>query len=229
MDIKLNYVEKGEGTPVVLLHGNGGSLECFKHQIEYFSKDYRVIAIDTRGHGKSPMGTKPFTIKQFAEDLKDFLDEHNLKKVHILGYSDGGNIAITFALKYPEYIDKLILNGSNLFPRGVKPSCQIPIEINYRLTGIIAKKSEKAQKKHLLLGLMVNEPNIKFDELKAIKMPTLVLVGTVDMIKNSHSVAIANALPNSKFVALPGGHGIVHDTPKQFNKAVEDFLNSKMN
>lgn len=224
MDIKLNYVEKGEGKPLVLLHGNGGSLDCFKHQIEYFSRSYRVIAIDTRGHGKSPMGTKPFTIKQFAEDLKDFLDEHNLKNIYLLGYSDGGNIAITFALKYPEYIDKLILNGSNIFPSGLKSSCQIPIEINYRLTGLFAKKSEKILKKHLLLGLMVNEPNIKFEELKTLKMPTLVLVGTADMIKHSHSVAIANALPNSKFVALAGGHGIVHDTPKQYNKAVEQFL-----
>lgn len=224
MDIKLNYVEKGEGKALVLLHGNGESHHCFRHQVEYFSKFYRVIAIDTRGHGESPMGTKPFTIKQFAEDLKDFLDEHCLNNIYLLGFSDGGNIAITFALKYPEYIDKLILNGSNLFPRGVKSVCQIPIEINYFLTGIMAKRNEKIEKKHKLLGLMVNEPNISFEELSKIKMPTLVLVGTVDMIKHSHSLAIAKALPNSKFVALQGGHGIVHDTPKQYNKAVEEFL-----
>ena len=81
MDIKLNYIEKGKGTPLVLLHGNGGSLECFRSQIDYFSKKYRVIALDTRGHGKSPRGDKPFTIKQFADDLKDFLrtPQKNLK------------------------------------------------------------------------------------------------------------------------------------------------------
>lgn len=100
MDIKLNYIEKGEGTPLVLLHGNGGSLECFKSQIEYFSKKYRVIALDTRGHGKSPRGDKPFTIKQFADDLKDFLDDLGIKRAILLGFSDGGNIALTFALKY---------------------------------------------------------------------------------------------------------------------------------
>ena len=123
MDIKLNYIEKGKGTPLVLLHGNGGSLECFRSQIEYFSKKYRVIALDTRGHGKSPRGDKPFTIKQFVDDLKDFLDELGIKRAILFGFSDGGNIALTFALKYGEYVEKLILNGANLFPKGLKAYC----------------------------------------------------------------------------------------------------------
>ena len=82
MDIKLNFIEKGSGKPLVLLHGNGGSLDCFKNQIEYFSKYYRVIALDTRGHGNSPRGSAPFTIEQFSEDLKCFLDENNLKNIY---------------------------------------------------------------------------------------------------------------------------------------------------
>lgn len=224
MDIKLNYVEKGSGKPLVLLHGNGGSLDCFKNQIEYFSNYYRVIALDTRGHGNSPRGSAPFTIEQFSEDLKCFLDENNLNKIYLLGFSDGGNIALTFALKYPEYIDKMIINGSNLTPRGVKACFQIPIEINYRLTGLIAGKSEKAKKRHELLGLMVNEPKITFDELKRLTFPTLVLVGTHDMIKHSHSEKIANALPNSEFVVLNGTHGIVHEVPEKYNSAVHSFL-----
>lgn len=224
MDIKLNYVEKGSGKPLVLLHGNGGSLDCFKNQIEYFSNYFRVIALDTRGHGNSPRGTAPFTIEQFSEDLKCFLDENNLKKINLLGFSDGGNIALTFALKYPEYIDKMIINGSNLTPRGVKAYFQIPIEINYRLTGLIAGKSEKAKKRHELLGLMVNEPKITFDELKRLTFPTLVLVGKHDMIKHSHSVKIANALPNSEFVVLNGTHGIVREVPEKYNSAVHSFL-----
>ena len=224
MDIKLNFVEKGSGKPLVLLHGNGGSLDCFKNQIEYFSKYFRVIALDTRGHGNSPRGSAPFTIEQFSEDLKCFLDENNLKNIYLLGFSDGGNIALTFALKYPEYIDKMIINGSNLTPRGVKSCFQIPIEINYRLTGLIAGKSEKAKKRHELLGLMVNEPKITFDELKRLTFPTLVLVGTHDMIKHSHSEKIANALPNSEFVVLNGTHGIVREVPEKYNSAVHSFL-----
>lgn len=224
MDIKLNYIEKGNGKPLILLHGNGGSLDCFKNQIEYFSKYYRVIALETRGHGNSPRGSAPFTIEQFSEDLKCFLDENNLKNIYLLGFSDGGNIALSFALKHPEYIDKMIINGSNLTPHGVKERFQIPIEINYRLTGLFKNKSERAKKRHELLGLMVNEPNIKFDELKKLTFPTLVLVGSHDMIKHSHSVAIANALPNSKFVVLNGTHSIVHEVPEKYNQAVHSFL-----
>ena len=75
MKIKLHYEEKGTGQPMVLLHGNGEDSSYFKNQIEYFSKKYRVIAVDTRGHGKSERGTAPFTLRQFARDLKSFLDE----------------------------------------------------------------------------------------------------------------------------------------------------------
>ena len=82
MDVKLNYIEKGRGDVLILLHGNGEDCSYFEHQIDYFSEFYRVIAIDTRGHGKSGRGDKPFTIRQFAEDLYDKLDKktkNNLK------------------------------------------------------------------------------------------------------------------------------------------------------
>lgn len=225
MDIKLNYIEKGKGTPLVLLHGNGGSLECFRSQIEYFSKKYRVIALDTRGHGKSPRGDKPFTIKQFADDLKDFLDELGIKRAILLGFSDGGNIALTFALKYGEYVEKLILNGANLFPKGLKVYFRIPIEINCKLTKLFSRLNKCALKKYELLSLMTDEPNISFDELKNVTVPTLVIVGSADMIKHSHSLSIANALTDSAFVVIKGTHGIVYQRPDEFNKAVDKFLN----
>lgn len=72
---QLYYKEKGQGEPLILLHGNRENHEYFRNQIEYFSKSYRVIALDTRGHGKSPRGDEPFTIRQFAEDLREFMDE----------------------------------------------------------------------------------------------------------------------------------------------------------
>ena len=131
--MKLYYRECGKGQPMILLHGNGEDGTYFEKQIRFFSKKYRVIAIDTRGHGKSPRGTAPFTLEQFAEDLKNFLDEKKLRRIILLGFSDGGNIALTFALRYPEYVDRLILNGANLNPFGVTPSVQIPIAAEYGL------------------------------------------------------------------------------------------------
>ena len=198
MDIQLNYIEQGQGQPLILLHGNGEDNSYFVHQIDYFSKDYRVIAIDTRGHGKSPRGEKPFTIKQFAEDLHDFMDEKGIPKANILGFSDGGNIALTFALKHPERIEKLVLNGANLFPSGVKPLYQWPIEVGYRIAKLFSKKSEKAKQNAEMLGLMVNEPHIDHSELAHLTMPVLVIAGTKDMIKESHTRLIYKSLPDAQ-------------------------------
>lgn len=74
MDIKQFYVEKGQGEPLLLLHGNGESCDYFQHQMGAFSSRYHVYAPDTRGHGKTPRGERPFTIRQFAEDLLEFMD-----------------------------------------------------------------------------------------------------------------------------------------------------------
>ena len=76
MNIKLHYEEKGDGFPLILLHGNGGSLEYFVNQTDHFSKFYRVIAIDSRGHGRSERGKAEFSIKQFADDLYIFMRSH---------------------------------------------------------------------------------------------------------------------------------------------------------
>ena len=114
MDIRLCCVEAGEGFPLVLLHGNGEDHTYFKRQMGPFSQHFRVIAVDTRGHGESPRGTAPFTLEQFAEDLKEFLDGRSITRCHLLGFSDGGNIALLFALKYPEYVEKLILDPKHI-------------------------------------------------------------------------------------------------------------------
>ena len=224
MDIQLNFIEQGQGQPMVLLHGNGEDSSYFVHQIAHFSKGYRVIAIDTRGHGQSPRGEKPFAIKQFAEDLKDFLDARNIAKAIILGFSDGGNIALEFALNFPERVEKLILNGANLFPSGVKAMYQWPIEVGYRIAKLFSNKSEKAKQNAEMLGLMVNEPHIDPSELARLTMPVLVVAGTKDMIKESHTRLIYKSLPNAQLVFVEGDHFVANKNAEAFNKVVEDFL-----
>ena len=225
-DISLHFVEQGGGKPLILLHGNGEDGSYFKHQINCFSADYRVIAIDTRGHGQSPRGEKPFTIVQFAEDLHDFMDEKGIAKAILLGFSDGGNIALTFALKYPERVERMIVDGANLFPRGVKPLYQWPIEIGYRIAKLFAKKSDKAKQNAEMLGLMVNEPHIDPVELARLTMPVLVVAGTKDMIKESHTRLIHKSLPNAQLAILEGDHFVANKNPEAFNAAVETFLRS---
>lgn len=224
MDINHFYIEQGTGFPLILLHGNGEDCAYFTRQIDSFSENFHVIALDTRGHGQTPRGEAPFTIRQFAEDLLAFMDQHNIEKAHLLGFSDGGNIAMVFALAHPERVDKLILNGANLYASGVKRKIQIPIEIGYRMAKLFAGRSPKAKKNTEMLGLMVNDPNVKVEELSRIQCQTLVIAGDNDMIKDQHTRLIAQSIPGAELCILQGNHFIANKNPQSFNEAVLRFL-----
>jgi len=224
LDIKHFYMEKGHGIPIILLHGNGENCDYFQGQIAAFSKDYHVYAMDTRGHGKTPRGDMPFTIRQFADDLLAFMDEHQIEKAHLLGFSDGGNIAMVFAIQYPNRVNRLILNGANLNADGVKRTIQIPIEIGYKIARKFSDKSDSARLHAEMLGLMVNEPNVTPDELAGIQAKTLVIAGKKDMIKEEHTRLIAASIPNATLRFIRGDHFIASKQPEEFNRAVLDFL-----
>ena len=224
MDINHFYIEQGTGFPLILLHGNGEDCAYFARQMDSFSEHFHVIALDTRGHGQTPRGEAPFTIRQFAEDLLAFMDQHNIEKAHLLGFSDGGNIAMVFALAHPERVDKLILNGANLNASGVKRKIQIPIEIGYRIAKLFARKSPKAKKNAEMLGLMVNDPNVNPEELSRIQSQTLVIAGDNDMIKDKHTRLIAKSIPHAELCIIHGDHFIANKNPEAFNEAVLRFL-----
>ena len=224
MDIQLHYMIAGQGFPLVMLHGNGEDHTYFKHQMAPFSERYQVIALETRGHGQSPRGTAPFTLEQFAEDLKAFLDSREIRRCHLLGFSDGANIALLFALKYPEYVEKLVLNGADLSPSGVKLSIQAPIILGWGLLQVIRRLDKRAQPKWELLDLMTTQPHIKPERLSALTMPVLVIAGDRDMIRERHTWLIARSIPNSRLSILPGDHFVARRNWQAFNPVVLDFL-----
>ncbi len=224
MDIRQYYIEKGQGEPLILLHGNGENCDYFAGQMDAFARHFHVYALDTRGHGKTPRGEAPFTIRQFAEDLLGFMDAHGIVKAHILGFSDGGNTAMIFAMKHPGRVDRLILNGANLDAKGVKRSVQLPIELGYRFARLFAGKSAEARQHAELLGLMVNDPNVRPEELSHIQARTLVIAGTHDMIKESHTRLIASRIPDAQLVFVEGDHFFANKRPDTFNRAILDFL-----
>lgn len=226
MNFSLNFTEKGYGAPLILLHGNGESSGYFVNQIDRFANEYRVIAVDTRGHGASPRGNKPFTLETFADDLKNLLDSLNIEKANILGFSDGGNIAVIFALKYPERVNSLVLNGANLFPSGLKSSFLIPVKVLFAVFSLLSHFSRRAKRRSELLYLMAKQPNIQPERLSSIKCPVLVIAGTQDVIKEKHTKLIAASLPDSNLCFLKGGHSIAKTNSVEFNSAVEKFLNS---
>ena len=226
MDVDLHYREQGTGEPLILLHGNGEDGSYFERQMDAFASRFRVIALDTRGHGRSPRGEAPFTIRQFADDLLAFMDGQGIERAHLLGFSDGGNIALVFALAHPERVGKLVLNGANLDGSGVKPSVQLPIVAGYGAASLFARWSVRAHRKAEMLSLMVNDPNIAPEELAELRVPTLVVAGARDMIKKEHTRLIASSIPGARLAVVEGDHFVAAGNPEEFNKVVRRFLES---
>ena len=219
MNIQLHYTEHGSGEPLVLLHGNGEDSSYFEHQIAFFQDRYRVIAVDTRGHGKSPRGTAPLTLNQFADDLSAFMDELDIASAHILGFSDGANVAMLFALAHPTRVKSLVLNGGNLFPEGLTEQTRREIDEEY-------EQAVSANDENLLelLRLMIDEPHIDPAQLSELNKPTLVVAGTDDMIEETHTCLIAESIPNAQLAIIEGTHFVAFENSDAFNRVVSEFL-----
>ena len=224
MDIRLFFEKSGRGAPLILLHGNGEDHAYFAEQIPRFSSRFTVYAVDSRGHGQSPMGEKPFTLSQFADDLRDFMDEQGIRQAHVLGFSDGANVAMLLALRYPERLLSLVLNSGNLDPSGLVPS--LWEEIANRYEAIRASEDEQDRYEAGLLRLMLFEPQIRPEELSAISVPTLVIAGDRDLIPAAHTERIAERIPNARLVFLPGTHAVAEEDPEAFNDAVCAFYDA---
>lgn len=210
---------------LILLHGNGEDHTYFVKQIPAFSPHFRLVLMDTRGQGQSTGGDGELNFSVFAADLLALMDHLQIAKAHLLGFSDGGNLALTFALAHPERVQSLILNGANLEPGGVKLSTQLPIVLGYGCCRLLFPFSRKARQNGAVLGLMVNHPHIPPQALAVLTMPALVIVGERDMIRDRHSQLIARSLPNAQFVRIPGGdHFCAAKCPEVFNHAVLSFL-----
>lgn len=210
---------------LILLHGNGEDHTYFVKQLPAFSPHFRLVLMDTRGQGQSTGGDGELNFSVFAADLLALMDHLQIAKAHLLGFSDGGNLALTFALAHPERVQSLILNGANLEPGGVKLSTQLPIVLGYGCCRLLSPFSHKARQNGAVLGLMVNHPHIPPQALAVLTMPALVIVGERDMIRDRHSQLIARSLPNAQFVRIPGGdHFCAAKCPEVFNHAVLSFL-----
>lgn len=222
---RLHYEIHGEGEPLVLLHGNSEDLGYFAAQIPAFAEHYRVIALDTRAHGQSTRGDGPLDFPRFADDVCAVLDVLGIDGAHIVGYSDGGNTALTLALRRPERVRSLIVNGANLDPHGLGWKFRIPVTAVWLLTAPIARLSSELARRHELLGLMVRHPHIPAGGLSAITVPALVIVGERDPIPRRHTELIARSIPGAELVIVPdAGHPCAAERPAVFNAVVLDFV-----
>jgi len=217
-DAKIYYEEYGQGEPLIFLHGNNGSIEDFYQQIPFFAKQYRVIAIDTRGQGKSTdLTNTPYTYEAFANDLLQVVQKLNLKKVNLIGWSDGGNTALIFNAQHPVLINKIVTIGAVLNPNGVSE------ELIENLKNLASNPSENTNSR--LIQLMLNEPNITKAELSKIQNPVLVIAGEKDEVKESHTKEIQQNISKGELLIIPNStHYVPFEQPKTLNDAILKFL-----
>jgi pimeloyl-ACP methyl ester carboxylesterase len=224
-NVKLYYEEYGKGEPLLLLHGNSESIESFDLQVMEFAKKYRVIAVDTRGQGKSSEDGKLYTYDLFAEDMNLFMDALKIKSAHIVGWSDGGNTGLIMAMKYPKKVKKLVSMGANVFIDDSVVESWIFNELNSQLTQLSSDTSYEAENRSRLIKLLLTEPKHSFEELKSIACPVLVMAGENDVIKENHTKAIANAIKKATLLIVPNEtHYFPKDNASDFNAKVLDFL-----
>jgi pimeloyl-ACP methyl ester carboxylesterase len=203
--MKLFFEQIGSGEPLIMIHGNGSSHQSFEICIEILKKHFTVYALDSRGQGANPK-EKELHYTDMADDVIEFCHDHDLEHPIIYGFSDGGIIALLVAIKSPQLPSHLIVSGANMVPSGLKARFQIPNRFKYWKT------------KDPLYKLMLTEPHITEEMLHAIKAPTLITAGEKDIVKERETRRIAQSIPGSKMIILPGeGHGtyITHDRPEK--------------
>jgi pimeloyl-ACP methyl ester carboxylesterase len=221
--VKLYYEIYGEGEPLLMIHGNGGSFACFENQVTEFSKHFKVILVDCRGRGNSSYQKGiELTFDLQVEDINLFLDKLNIKKTNILGWSDGGIIGLLLVIKHPEKVNKLVTSGANIFPEGV---------VHYGDMKTTATELESKNKNHEndlaidLNNLNFKYPNLKYSDLNVIKSRTLIIAGDHDEIKSEHTFKIYESIPDAQLAILPNSsHSALIENSTLFNEIVLRFL-----
>lgn len=194
-NININYEIYGEGKPIILLHGNSETHHIFDVLVEKLKENYKVYAIDSRCHGESD-NPKDISYDLMASDVIEFIKKLKIEKPILYGFSDGGIIGLLIAVNEPELLSKLIISGANINPEGMKKSMLHLSKIIYFFT------------RNKLFKMMIKEPNIKIEDLRKIKIPTVVLAGEKDVILSEHTKLIADNINGSTLEIIPNeNHG----------------------
>jgi pimeloyl-ACP methyl ester carboxylesterase len=241
-DIRMYYEIYGNGQPLVMLHGNGGSIQSFASQIPALSKHYRVIAVDSRAQGRTTDSDKEITYAIMASDVAALIGKLNLRSVNVVGWSDGGNVGLELALAHPQYVKKLITVGANFShenfmadtARTAVMGADDPLIVRTREAVMNyfqapAKLSPNPERlpeiRKKLHNLVAGYPNISKEQLAGIPCPTLVVVGDHDLIREEHTLALFRSIPHSELCVIPGStHLVLWEQPELLNDTIIRFL-----
>lgn len=214
----------GNEETIVLLHGNGESGRHFKKLIPLLADKYKLIVIDSRGHGKSDFGGSQLSLGTMAVDLVNVLESLKIQKANIVGFSDGANIAMMTAIKNSDMVKDLVLIGGNYNFWGFKPLTGLMVAIGYYCSFLGAFVDARNRLNKEYFSLMYKEPNLKRENLKYIKAKTLVINSSNDMIRTGHAKAIANTIPNAQLKIVEGDHFWIYKNPEDAAKTIKNFI-----
>ena len=225
--IKMYCEIYGKGKPLLMIHGNGGSVLDFKMNIGYFSRFYKVIVPDMRSQGKSKDTNDSLSYEMMADDVAALLDTLKIDSVNIIGWSDGGIDGLLLAIRHPRKVMKLAITGANLWPGSSAVMESLVEGDKKRLAELDAKPIKTAAEKneYKLIHMLQVQPNIALNDLKNVHCPTLVMAGDHDLVKPEHTLLIFQNIPKAYLWIVPNAsHATLQDQKDAFNKTVHDFF-----
>jgi pimeloyl-ACP methyl ester carboxylesterase len=222
------YETYGSGQPVLILHGGTGSLEDMHDQIRALAATRFVVAVDSRGHGKSTDSDAPLSYALMADDMLKLLDQLNIRQTDIVGWSDGGIIGLELAMHNPERVGRLVVIGANYDVDGLidKPVLDAAIP---PVPGFYARNAPDPSHWPVLyrkvVRLWATQPHYTIEDLEKIEAPVLVMAGEFDVVKRAHTDQLARAIPRAEEHIIPGGtHNVVWSKPDAMNTRILSFL-----
>ncbi|MDO4268087.1 MAG: alpha/beta hydrolase [Eubacteriales bacterium] len=231
---QIYYETCGSGVPVVMLHGNGESHEIFRPYVKALSGAVEAVLMDSRGHGRSKLkkgAGAEFTTRDMAEDVIALLDHLRIQKALLLGFSDGANVALEAAFLYPDRIRGVIAASGNAHPLGMLLPFYLMVAGQYAAACVMGRlcrdrrKRAEFQKSRMLNGIMFHSPKLSAKELGRITAPVLLIAGTRDVIRESHTRWMAERIPGSRLALLKGGwHEDFIRKPERYIREIRRFL-----
>jgi len=218
-----------DAQPVLLLHGAISNSEEFDGLVPALvAAGYRSVAFDARARGRSTWGDAPPTIEQLAADAVGMLDHLGIATTHVVGWSEGGMVALELAIHHPERLGRVVAYGAVFtpeghYPDGPHPSDQLPPFEKF--VADYQRLSPQPERFEELLGVL-SVPDYSEDELRGITVPLLVLAGAEEeTVKPEHTRRMAELIPGTELVLIPGtGHFAIWAMPDEFNRIVLAFL-----
>lgn len=220
----------GSGIPILMLHGNAQTHRIFEFYEKKLASEYRVILMDSRAHGRSKIrGTeqkREFTITDMAEDVNAFLDLLQITNCILLGFSDGANIALEFASLFPEKTVAVLAISGNSSPDGLIFPVRFVSILKYQFFKLVNRLL-----KHCFIrcqqraSLLCNSPKMSSEQLRKIKAPVLLIAGTWDVVKVSHSREMMRQIPQARLILIKRGtHMSMFDHKQLYLKIIQSFL-----